>query len=82
MICRRHKTKLINFPHTVLICDGHECLEREVFARSTERSSITEWSKRHGWSVTHLGQGKFRHLCPICDRLRQVPASYVERLIA
>jgi hypothetical protein len=74
-------------PMVILMCDGvdpdnsrHACMERELFQHKTSGETISHWAKRHGWSITYKGQGKFQHLCPICDRLSKVPQSYIDRI--
>lgn len=82
MILRPKRTKANLWPDVILFCDAPGCEARELFPHGTETKAISHWERAHGWISVYKGHGKFTDRCPICERLRQAPAAYYDRLSA
>lgn len=81
MIVRKRRSNKNLWPPVSLICEGRKCAEKEELNYGLSDRSVSHWAKAHGWGVLYQGHGKFKHLCPICDRLRRVPQSYIDGVI-
>ena len=76
-IIRDRKTKEVT-----LLCNAVRCSEHETFPPDTRwEKIIRKWIPANGWK-THYTSDRWTHSCPDCERRRQAPDAYFDRLQA
>lgn len=64
----------------LLWCDGMFCVEHERLGGGFDNART--WIDANSWRAYPTAGGRWKHHCPTCDRLRQAPQAYWDRLTA